>query len=317
MLFAGIDIGTNTLRLLVAEFTSGHVYRGYRNLRSERQITRLGEDISITDSLNTAAIDRTLSVLKRFAGICSEYPLNGIFTAATSAVREASNGPDFIKMVKAETGLDIDVISGDEEARLTMLGISSELDLKGRDFLLMDIGGGSTEFIFSSGGNNISTVSTDMGVVRFTERYLKSDPPVKEDIARLETAIEERLDTLHSFKDLCKSNTGFVGTAGTVTTLAAIEQKMTIYDPGKINGYKISKSGIENIRMHLLPMTTKMRRTIPGIEEGREDLIVAGVVVVDKVMERFGFKEIIVSDSGLREGLVIDLYRRKVMNQGE
>lgn len=312
MLFAGIDIGTNTLRLLVAEFTPGHAYMGYRKLRSERHITRLGEDISSTDRLNTAAIDRTLSVLRRFAGICSEYPLNGIYAVATSAVREASNGPDFIKMVKAETGLDIDVISGDEEARLTMLGISAGLDLKGRDFLLMDIGGGSTEFIFSSRGDNISTVSTDMGVVRFTERYLKSDPPVKEEIDKLETAIEERLNTLLSFKDLCHdSDAGLVGTAGTVTTLAAIEQKMTIYDPGKINGYKISKAGIENIRMQLVPMTTKMRRTVPGIEEGREDLIVAGVVVVDKVMEHYGFKEIIVSDSGLREGLVIDLYNRR------
>ncbi len=308
MLLAGIDIGTNTLRLLIAEFSSDGVYR---KVKSERHITRLGEEISSTGRLKATAMERTLSVLKRFSKICSEYPLNGIYAVATSAVREASNGADFIKKVKTETGLDADVISGDEEARLTMLGISSGLDLKGRDFLLMDIGGGSTEFVFASEGAIIAKVSTDLGVVRFTERYLKSDPPGNNEIEELEAAIDERLNTMQSFKDLCNNRVaGFVGTAGTVTTLAAVEQKMTVYDPRKVNGYKISKKGIETIRRELLPMASKMRKAVPGIEDGREDLIAAGVVLVDKVMEWFGFNEIIVSDNGLREGLIVDLYNR-------
>lgn len=307
MQFAGIDIGTNTLRLLVAEFSSDGTYR---KVKSERHITRLGEGISITGMLKESAIERTSSVLKRFAKICSEYTLDGIYAVGTSAVREASNGPDFIKKVKSETGLDVAVISGDEEARLTMLGISSCLDLKESDFLLMDIGGGSTEFIFVSGGDIISKVSTDIGVVRFTEQYLKSDPPQSEEIKKLETAILERLNKLkwNASPPYQGGGVFLVGTAGTVTTLAAIDQRMAVYDPRKINGYKITKEGIENIRSLLLAMTMKERMDVPGIEDGREDLIAAGVVLVDKVMERFGFKEIIVSDSGLREGLVIDSY---------
>ena len=308
MLLAGIDIGTNTLRLLIEDFSSDGTYR---KIKSERHITRLGEEISSTGRLKTTAMDRTMSILKRFSKICSEYPLNGIYAVATSAVREASNGADFIKKVKTETGLDVDVISGDSEARLTMLCISSGLDLKVSDFLLMDIGGGSTEFVFASEGNIISKVSTDLGVVRFTERYLKSDPPGNNEIETLEAAIDERLNTMVSFKDLCNiRDAGFVGTAGTVTTLAAIEQKMTVYDSRKVNGYKISKKGIEIIRRELLPMASKMRKAVPGIEEGREDLIAAGVVLVDKVMGWFGFNEIIVSDNGLREGLIVDLYNR-------
>ncbi|MDD5434302.1 MAG: Ppx/GppA phosphatase family protein [Nitrospira sp.] len=308
MLVAGIDIGTNTLRLLIAEFSPDGTYR---KVKSERHITRLGEGISSTGRLKETAMERTLSVLKRFSKVCSENPLNGIYAVATSAVREASNGDEFVKRVKAEAGLDIDVISGDTEARLTMLGISSGLDLKERDYLLMDIGGGSTEFIFISEGDIISKVSTDIGVVRFTEQYIKSDPPGIEDIEKLEAAIDDRLDALPGFEDLCSNrDTALVGTAGTVTTLAAVEQKMTVYDPRKINGYKISREGIEAIRNELLPMASKMRKAVPGIEEGREDLIATGVVLVDKVIKRFGFSEVIVSDNGLREGLIVDLYNR-------
>ncbi|MBI5192332.1 MAG: Ppx/GppA family phosphatase [Nitrospirae bacterium] len=360
LLFAGIDIGTNTLRLLIAEFSPDGKYR---KVKSERHITRLGEGISSTGRLKETAMERTSSVLKRFAKICSEYPLDGIYAVATSAVREASNGPDFIKKIKSEAGLDVDVISGDEEARLTMLGIASGLDLKGSDFLLMDIGGGSTEFIFASEGDIISKVSTDIGVVRFTEQYLKSDPPQDEEIEKLETAISERLNPLkgdtpppyqvwalgsdfgmkttppspplvrggksmaNDNPPLCSrggmggyfrmnNNVCLVGTAGTVTTLAAIDQKMTVYDPRKINGYKITREGIGNIRSLLLAMTMKKRMEIPGIEDGMEDLIAAGVVLVDKVMERFGFNEILVSDSGLREGLVLDIYQ-KTVNSGQ
>lgn len=317
LLFAGIDIGTNTLRLLIAEFSSDGKYH---KVKSERYITRLGEGISSTGSLKETAMERTSSVLKRFAKICSEYPLNGIYAVATSAVREASNGPDFIKKIKLEAGLDVDVISGDEEARLTMLGISSGLDFKGSDFLLMDIGGGSTEFIFVSEGDIISKVSTDIGVVRFTEQYLKSDPPQTEEIEKLETAILECLNKLKGsasppYQGGAGGGVFLVGTAGTVTTLAAIDQKMTVYDPREINGYKISRAGIKNIRTLLLSMTMKKRMEIPGIEEGREDLIAAGVVLVDKVMELFGFNEILVSDSGLREGLVIDIYQTTVSSK--
>lgn len=308
MLLAGIDIGTNTLRLLIAGFSPDG---RYHKIESGRRITRLGEDVSRTGRLKTEAMERALGVLEGFSEICTEYPIEGTYAAATSAVRDAANGGDFIRMVKAKTGLDVDIISGDEEARLTMLGVSSKLDTGDKEAFLIDIGGGSTEFILASKGRVLFKASTDIGVVRFTEQYIHSDPPGEEEIELLELAIEERLKSISVFDDSRGiDSVSFIGTAGTVTTLAAIEQKMTVYDPCKVNGYRMSKDGIAEIRRMLSHMTIKERKEVPGIEEGREDIIIAGAVVVDKVMEWFGFHEVIVSDSGLREGLVIDLYNR-------
>ncbi|MBI5038180.1 MAG: hypothetical protein HZC13_00130, partial [Nitrospirae bacterium] len=211
----------------------------------------------------------------------------------------------------------------DEEARLTMLGVSSGLDIEGKDVLLMDIGGGSTEFVSVSKGEISFKVSTDIGVVRFTEQYIHSDPPESGEIEALESAIKKRLEGLRNSlvsqiplnPPLLKGEIGgfkggLIGTAGTVTTLAAIEQKMTVYDPDKVNGCRIRRDRIQEIRRALSRMTIKEREQVPGLEKGREDIIVAGAVVVDEVMEWFGFGEIVVSDSGLREGLVIDLHHR-------
>ena len=310
---AGIDIGTNTLRLLIAEFSPDS---SFRQIASDRRVTRLGEGISGTGGLKAGAMERTLGVLEEFSRTCGRHPVAGIYTAATSAVREASNGADFVRMVKERAGLDVQVISGDEEARLIMLGVSSGLDMEDKDALVMDIGGGSTEFVFVSKGEISFKVSTDIGVVRFTEQYIHSDPPEPGEIEGLESAIKERLKGVQS-SPFSKGGLrgiwgqgGLIGTAGTITTLAAIDQKMTVYDPEKVNGCRICRDRIQEIRRTLSRMKIKEREQVPGIEKGREDIIVAGVVVVDLVMEWFGFGEIVVSDSGLREGLVIDLYHR-------
>lgn len=310
MILAGIDIGTNTIRLLITEY---YGEGKYRTIESDRHIARLGEGISSAGILKDEAVDRVISVLKGYAGKCSDLHVESINAVATSAVREADNGREFISRVKVETGIDVNVISGEEEARLTMLGVSSAIEISGHDVLMMDIGGGSTEFILVSKGNIVFRKSTNIGVVRFSERYIKSDPPLTKEIKLLEIAIVDHLEKEVSFiglKDSGKSlaSIEFIGTAGTVTSLAAIEQKMRVYDPEKINGYRISKGGIKNILNLLAGMTNEERINLPGVEEGREDLIVAGALVTYKVMEWFGFDEMTVSDSGLREGLVADLY---------
>lgn len=312
MLLAGIDIGTNTLRLLIVKFSPD----GRRqSIESHRRITRLGEDISRTGRLKAEAMERTLRTLKDFTDICDKLNIDGVYTVATSAVREASNAADFVGMVREKTGLDVAIISGDEEARLTMLGVSSGIDIGDKDVFLMDIGGGSTEFIFASGGRILYKVSTDIGVVRFTEMYIHSDPPREEEIKLFESAIEERLGTLPGFlsKNMGSaplSNVKFIGTAGTVTTLAAIEQGMRTYDPDKVHGYRMKREGIEDISRRLSRMTEGERKKMPGVEKGREDIIIAGAIVCRKVMEWYGFSEMIVSDCGLREGVVMDLYDR-------
>lgn len=307
---AGIDIGTNTLRLLIAEYSADGKYR---TLESGRHIVRLGEGMSSAGRLKDEAMDRVLRVLKEFAAKCSENHVNGIYAVATSAVRDAANGPDFISRVKNETGIDVSIISGEEEARLTMLGVSSALDISGHDALLMDIGGGSTELIMVSNGDIEFRKSTDIGVVRFTEQYIESDPPEAKDLELLEKAIEDRLMREECFINLRNSGrvtagVEFIGTAGTVTTLAAIDQKMMAYDPKKVNGYRMSRDSVKNILNMLSGMTNKERMDLPGIESGREDLIVAGALVTCKVMEWFGFDEMTVCDAGLREGLVGELY---------
>ncbi len=312
MKLAGIDIGTNTLRLLIVEFSAEGKYR---TVDSDRHITRLGEGLSSSGRLKNEAMGRALSVLKGYAGKCSGNRVDSIYAVATSAVREATNGSDFVRTVKDETGLDVNVISGEEEARLTMLGVSSALEISEHDALLMDIGGGSTEFILVSKGEIEFRKSTEMGVVRFTEQYIKSDPPEMKEMDLVEKAIEGSLLNEGCFVSLRNSGripTGveFIGTAGTVTTLAAMDQRMRIYDSEKINGYRIKRNGIKDILSMLTEMTNKERMDLPGIEEGREDIIVAGALAAYKVMEWFGFDEMTVSDAGLREGLVADLYHR-------
>ncbi len=312
MKLAGIDIGTNTVRLLIAEFYS---YGKYKTVESDRHITRLGEGMSSAGRLKEEAAERVLSVLKGYAGKCSRNKVDGIYAVATSAVREAANGLDFLSRIRKETGIDVNVISGEEEARLTMLGVSSALDITEQDALLMDIGGGSTELIMVSKGDIEFRKSTDIGVVRFSESFIKSDPPGIMEMKMLEMAIDERLQSEKCFLDL--KNSGriaagleFIGTAGTVTTIAAIDQMMKEYDPKKINGYRISRDGVKKIQNMLADMTNDARMDLPGIENGREDLIVAGALVVYRVMEWFGFDEMTVSDAGLREGLVEDMYNR-------
>ena len=307
MILAGIDIGTNTLRLLIAEFSGDGIYR---KVDSGRYITRLGEGSSGTGRLKDEAMERAIRVLKGFADKCDENNVNNIYAVATSAVREAANGVDFINKVKIRTGIDVNIISGDDEARLTMLGVCSGLEIAQKDALLMDIGGGSTEFILTSKGEIVFKVSTDIGVVRFTEQYIKSDPPEEEEIEFLGRVIEDRLKKVASGKGDIASGVEFIGTAGTVTTLAAIDQMMRIYDAEKINGYRIKRDGVMKILKMIRSMTNKERKELPGVEEGREDIILAGAMVVYKVMELFGFDEMTVSDAGLREGLVTDLYNR-------
>ncbi|MEK6714032.1 MAG: Ppx/GppA phosphatase family protein [Nitrospirota bacterium] len=307
MKLAGIDIGTNTLRLLIAEFSSDGKYR---TVESGRHITRLGEGLSASGRLKGEAIERALCVLKGYADKCRGNDVDGIYAVATSAVREAVNGRDFIQEVKNKTGIDVNIISGDEEARITMLGVFPGLEITGRDVLMMDIGGGSTEFMLVSKGEIIFTMSTDIGVVRFTEQYIKSDPPGEQELELLGRVIEGRLKKVASRKGDIASGVEFIGTAGTVTTLAAIDQMMRIYDSEKINGYRIKRDGVMKILKMIRSMTNKDRKKLPGVEEGREDIIVAGAMVVYKVMEWFGFDEMTVSDAGLREGLVTDLYKR-------
>jgi exopolyphosphatase/guanosine-5'-triphosphate,3'-diphosphate pyrophosphatase len=312
MILAGIDIGTNTLRLLVAETGPD----SFRELCSERRITRLGQDLDRTGMLSRDARERSISALLDFRDHIHQHA--ALYTAAigTSALRKASNTPAFIDDVRKRTGLEISVITGQEEARLTLLGVSRVLrgarSAKAwgdplRSSLVIDIGGGSTEIIMTSPGAEPVMVSLPLGAVYLTERFVKHDPPSVEELEALRRAIRAELRA-HEGEMKTDSAGIFAGTAGTVTTLAAMEQGLTEYDPERINRFTLTREAITGIVALLSTSTLRERKNIPGLESGREDIILAGAMVAQEIMERYGYREMFVSDWGLREGIIIDLY---------
>lgn len=307
---ASLDVGTNTLRLLIAENNPDS--RDFRPLLFKREITRLGEDFSKRGYLSEKAIERTIESLKTFSQLMRSYEVSRYRAVATSVVREATNGKDFLKIVNKEAGIKVDVISGEEEANLNLRGVTSALrGYQGR-FIIFDIGGGSTEFILGNIDGPYEVVSTDLGVVHFTETFIQTDPPEPRELENLEAEIGKKVLSLkHSFLERWPDWQGedclLVGTAGTVTTLASIYLGLTTYDPALVNNLTLQRLWIEQLFHRLKEMRALDRLSIPGLEKGREDLIISGILIVLKVMGVFDFDTLTVSDSGLLEGILYEL----------
>lgn len=312
MILAGIDIGTNTLRLLVAETGPN----SFRELYSDRKITRLGQDLDRTGRLSPDAGKRSLNALLDFAESIRRHAALHVAAVGTSALRNASNSLEYIAEVKSKTNLSISIITGEEEARLTLLGVAQALKEHGsrkadplESALVVDIGGGSTELIVTRPKQPPFVTSLPLGAVYLTERFIKHDPPLPEEMESMRRMVRETLD-----RQCAGIQPGtdavFVGTAGTITTLASIDQCLAVYDPDKINGHRMAKETIDGIVRKLTASTLKERRAIPGLEHGREDIILSGAVITQEIMDRFGFAMMVVSDWGLREGVVLDLYEK-------
>lgn len=308
--YAVIDVGTNTVRLLVAEADTPDVFR---LLYEEQAMTRLGEGLVRSGSLQEEAMARTTTVLRRLTEIARRYRVQAMDAVATSAVREAANARAFIARVQEEATLPLRMISAQEEARLTTLGISHAMGFSHERFLMMDIGGGSTEYAFAEGSILKAAVSTDLGTVKLTERYLHSDPPRTDELRSLTGTIRTRLRELQpSLPDL--TGTSLVGTAGTVTTLAAIDLGLSVYDRRKVNGHRLSFPRVRELFHRLAGLQLDERRRVPGLEAGRADIIVAGAAVVCESLEGLGYPFLRVSDGGLREGLLLDFLRQKLLD---
>jgi len=311
MTLAGIDIGTNTLRLLIAEVQSVQGRVHIRPIFETRRITRLGEGIVNSGRLAPSAMSRTLQALKEFRAAISEHPVDRIIGVATSAVREAANRPLFLDRVKEETGLNVEVISGEEEARRTLLGVRYGLEGDNQNLLVIDIGGGSTEWIVVTGGRVQEMKTVDIGVVKLTDRYLVTDPPSADDQRQLIQTIEERFRAMVPSAGRLSGHR-FVGVAGTVTTLAALELGLKTYDPSRVQKMRLGFERVEGWYRKLVGMTLDERRRLAGLERGREDLIVSGTALLWVAMRIAGAKEVMVSDYGLREGVLIDWFERNV-----
>jgi exopolyphosphatase/guanosine-5'-triphosphate,3'-diphosphate pyrophosphatase len=303
---AGVDIGTLTCRLLIADLP---IDQRLIEVRSERRILRLGEGVDQTKQLSVAAMDRVVQCLKEWQEMIAVSSVNAVAVVATSAVRDAENRDEFLDRVKREAGFEVELISGEEEARRTMLGICSGLPIGVTDVLALDIGGGSTEFILDCPGQPPIVRSINIGVVRLCERLLHHDPPTNVEVQQARKWIAKETRAAVAGMGNYQSAT-FVGTAGTITSLAAMAQKLPSYEPVRIHNYRLQLDTIQDLEQTLLSRKKTDRAGLPGLEKGREDVIVAGAIIIRTIMETLGMSAVLVSDLGLREGVLIDLARQ-------
>jgi exopolyphosphatase/guanosine-5'-triphosphate,3'-diphosphate pyrophosphatase len=273
---------------------------------SGRKILRLGEGVDQTKRLKPEAMTRVIDAIREWQGVIDQHDVQASTAVATSAVREARNREEFLQRVKQEAGVEVEVIDGEEEARRTLLGMRSGLPDHIHDMLGLDIGGGSTEFIVSREVQELKTISIDMGVVRLSERVLKSDPPSATEVQEAEQLIHSLTQqTLTTLGDT--SGLAFVGTAGTITSLAAIAQGLTVYDPDRVHNYTLKLDTVKRIEQTVLPRKKAERTGIPGLEPGREEVIAAGTLILRCIMEELKQDQGLVSEYGLREGVLVNL----------
>lgn len=298
--FASIDLGTNTARLLIGSCQDGVIERQHVS----RKITRLGGGFCRERGISPEAAERTITALKDFAADLQAFNVTSLKAVATSAVRDAANRDYFCSQVKNLTGINLEVISGDKEGELTLKGVLCGLDIRPKTLVVFDVGGGSTEYTIAQGDKILFTSSLPLGVVRLTEG--------KVSVAAMTEKIERELDQLllelNSAGLACLlPEATLAATAGTATTLAAIDIGLEDYDYRKVNNHSMSYAAIAAIFSRLQPLTNSQRLAIAGMEPGREDLIVAGVLLTLKSMEKLGINMVKVSDFGLLEGVLLDL----------
>lgn len=296
-LCAAIDFGTNTARLLIAERTAS----GIVPVRVEREVVRLGGGFTDEHGLSSAAVERGLACLKRFSVVLAEYGLSTVRASATSAVRDAINGSVFVTRVLQDTGISLEVIDGDSEALLTLKGVLSALDHSSDKLAVLDVGGGSTEFTIAQHGKPVFVQSMPMGVVRLTEGFHGVEAMTE----RIRGVLGALIAGLAAAEVACTQEYELVCTAGTATTLAAIKLAMTEYDYRRVNNIRISRDEVAKMYDRLLCLSPEERLAVAGMEKGREDLIIAGLVITSTIMDTFGFTSLIVSDFGLLEGLAL------------
>lgn len=303
---AGIDIGTLTCRLLIADLPANN---RLNELCSERRILRLGEGVDQSKRLKHEAVERVIHCLKDWRATIESYHVHAHVAVATSAVRDAANKQEFLNRVRSEAGFEVEILSGDEEARRTMLGIHSGLPGDIKDVLALDIGGGSTEFILTLQGQSPVVRSIDIGVVRLSERLLHHDPPTRQEITEARAWIQRETTVVLAAMPQ-RAGLTFVGTAGTITSLAAMALQLPAYDAARIHNYRLALNTITDLEKHLLSRSKAARIGMPGLERNREDVIAAGAIILRTVMDILGERECLVSDRGLREGVLIELATR-------
>jgi len=293
---ASIDIGTNTILLLIAKVEEGKV----NPLFEIETVARLGEGVQKNGILLKEAMDRSLQTLAQYLKWCQELEVQKVFTAGTSALREAKNSEDFLNLVKEKLDLPIEVISGEEEAQLSFLAVAKDLGKVKEPILVVDVGGGSTEFILGKGDQISQWISLPLGSVRFTEEFLRSDPVQEEEWEKMERKIQEYLVTIpHSQEPI-----SMVAVGGTATTLASVEQGLEDFIAEKIHHFVLGKEALKNQLLLYRSKTIDERRKISGLPIARADVILAGGAILYLAMEELKCPSVLISCHGVRYGLL-------------
>jgi exopolyphosphatase/guanosine-5'-triphosphate,3'-diphosphate pyrophosphatase len=300
---AVVDIGTNSTRLLIADLAPDGALQ---ELHRESIVTRLGDRTDATGRLQDDAMQRVFAALQRFRARIDELGANATTAVLTSAVRDAANGETFTAAVRERYGLDARTIDGDEEAALTFAGATSERARDGRELLVVDIGGGSTEFVIGHDGAVGFHVSTQAGVVRQTERHIHDDPPPAAAIARLSAEVADIIeDSVPAARRERVAHA--IAVAGTATSCAAIELELDPYDPARVHGHLRTRATVQRILDRLARLTNEQRRRVTGLQPDRAPTIVAGVAMLIEVFDAFGLHEVEVSEHDILRGAALRL----------
>ncbi len=304
-LVAAVDCGTNSTRLLVGR---PRPEGGIEVVERLMTITRLGAGVDRTGRLDPAAMQRTLDVLTHYGEVARGLGVERMRASATSAARDAENSDEFFERATAALGVRPELLSGDEEGRLSFRGATADLDPALGPFLVVDIGGGSTEFIAGPGrGEPTGVLSVDVGCVRLTERFLHGDPPEAHELVAAISLVEAHLADVFRLVPGAREASCLVGVAGTITTVAAVEIGLAHYDRDRIHHFRLTRDAIEDVFRTLATESRADRVHNPGLEPERADVIVGGCCVLVAIMRTFGFGECLVSEADILDGLASTL----------
>ncbi len=298
---AVIDMGSNSTRLLVADVTGGAV----QELARQTRITRLAQGVDATGQLAEEAIDRVVAALADYRAEIDALGAERITAVATSAVRDAANGADFLALLRERFGFEAQILSGDEEAQLTFLGATAARPPGGDPVLVLDIGGGSTEFVVGVAGESPAFhTSAQAGAVRQTERHVTDDPPPREDLRALADEVSAIIAAAVP-EDLRRSTASGIAVAGTATSVAAIDQELDPYDPERVHGYELQLAACERVLAMLAALPEAERRELKGLHPDRAPTIVAGVVILIEAMRAFGLEAMETSEADILHGAAL------------
>lgn len=297
---ATLDIGSNSVRMLIGSCAAGQLHPCIY----ERRITRLGGGFSPATGLSAAAMARTMIALKDFSAILKSHHVQSLRAVGTAALRRAANRQQFIEQVYQQTGISIEIIDGEEEARLTAIGVLAVISPRPDNAVIVDIGGGSTELICLLDGRICAQRSYPLGVVRLAEEYScrhQRQQAIESELTSFRSALQQLFSSSQPVE--------LIGTAGTMTSLAALDLKLTHYDPAVINNHRLSLRWMHSLNNQLEPLSATEREQLPGMEQGRGDLILPGLLLATAIAAVLRVTHLTVADAGLLEGSFIDACR--------